>query len=122
MGNGNERCSSKDSDCTGIMGKPSLLKIYGTINNTWLPVLLDSGAEISFISKQFFEKLNCIAKIKPIKYSFTGIDKINHETLGVADLKLKCGNFSVTYRVSICENLLANIVLGANFPSDLDFH
>jgi hypothetical protein len=89
-------CENYDTatDVTGLVGEPGLFKVYGTVNNTWSSMLLDSGSEISLINKKLFDKLLRPAQLKSnIIVSYTGIDNVLHKSLGAVDVCIKLENF-----------------------------
>jgi hypothetical protein len=108
--------SDVNSDITGVVGKPILYKVFGSDNNTWSSMLIDSGSEVTLMHKKLFDKLHNPAKLKVhSKIKFYGIDGPINDSLGAADVLVKLGSFSIKYRIHVTDKLPCDILLGADF-------
>ena len=89
-----------------------------SINNRKSSALCDTGASVSCISKQFFDKafLNDKPNINPchMKYIF-GVGGTNHQVLGVVEINVNFGTLGLTYPFYVVEELHHSIILGHDF-------
>ena len=89
-----------------------------SINNRKSSALCDTGASVSCISKQFFDKafLNDKPNINPchVKY-IVGVGGTNHQVLGVVEINVNFGTLGLTYPFYVVEELHYSIILGHDF-------
>ena len=89
-----------------------------SINNRKSSALCDTGASVSCISKQFFDK--AFLKDKPninpchVKY-IIGVRGTNHQVLGVVEINVNFGTLGLTYPFYVVEELHHSIILGHDF-------
>ena len=86
-----------------------------TVENILLPVLFDTGASVSCVSVEFYEKL----PYPPEKYEsdtvLTTADGKEIKTHGMCKMKFKCGDTFYNWPFTICENLGSHVILGLDF-------
>ena len=92
--------------------------VHVSINGAKSNALCDTGATVSCISKQFFEKAFPVHKpnINPCQIkSIVGVGGTHHPVLGVIQVDVKFGTLGLTYPFYVIEDLHHSIILGHDF-------
>ena len=89
-----------------------------SVNDSKTSALCDTGASVSCISKQFFEKAFPVSQpnINPCHIkSIVGVGGTHHTVLGVIPIDVKFGTLGLTYPFYVIEDLHHSIILGHDF-------
>ena len=94
-----------------------MLKLYGSINNIKLELVIDTGANISVIFKDTIERLNIMYLVdQTVQSEFCGIGKeTSIGKLWFTELEINNNNFSTSLEVSPNKIPNIDIILGINF-------
>ena len=92
---------------------PISMTLSGQINNTPCRTLIDTGSEITLISKKYFDTLSCPSEIRnPRCLNIKAVNGNTVKLLGEVDLPLTVENHTVFLTLQIIPDIDFDIVLG----------
>ena len=105
-------CSGQDT--IGVVGKGASL-INAKVNNKEFEALVDSGAAISLVSREFADSVGIvwITKTPEIPYYSAGRNTL--EMLGEAMVDVKLGRTTVTEKFLVSKQLSQRMIIGGDF-------
>ena len=98
-------------------------KVYGTVNRTWTPFVVDTGGCICIISKSLYDKLQYQKGLMGTKHCLAGLgDGGDITNYGSINLDVNIGPFKGKYRFDVIDHPRTIAILGANFFKAFDGH
>ena len=104
--------------CANFTAYMTKITVNVSVNERKSSTLCDTGATVSCISKQFFDKAfpEQKPKINPCHIkSIVGVGGTHHPVLGVIEIVIKFGTLGLTYPFYVIEDLHNSIILGHDF-------
>ena len=90
-------------------------KVYGQINGTWTPFIVDTGGCVSVISKRLFDNLQYHKNLHTSEHVLTGLGDSEIQNYGALDVNVTLGNWKTKYRFEVVDHPHTIAILGANF-------
>lgn len=99
-----------------MCGNPNSCLI--SIGNCKFRSLIDSGAELSVISKRAYDLLKHKPPLKMTKINLKAVDGNSLYIRGNVKLKFKIGSIYIEHPFFVVENINRNVILGRDFLQD----
>ena len=100
---------------------PSLLFIHANVNNKPMKLMLDTGANFSFLNAEQLKHVDHFRYTTTHQQRFYMADGLtSFSTTGIVELNIELGNISTTIPAFVAKHLCADLILGMNYLSKYD--